>query len=233
MAERTIKPLCLHCGVSVPRMRNKYCSKSCKDAASTKVELRDGLKQCTKCDTWKPINYYNKGNDRYGFSHICRECDNAKTKAYDIANADKRRDYRKNNYQRRKVFMQAWRSSHADYNKNYYASRREWHLKRLKEWQRANPEQVRVQRDKRRALRVQAQGSYTSNQWQALKAEHGNRCLRCGKHESEAKITPDHIIPLSRGGSNDISNIQPLCSSCNSSKGTKIINYRDTLGEAA
>lgn len=29
---------------------------------------------------------------------------------------------------------------------------------------------------------------------------------------------PDHVLPLSRGGSNDISNILPCCSLCNSDK---------------
>jgi 5-methylcytosine-specific restriction protein A len=32
----------------------------------------------------------------------------------------------------------------------------------------------------------------------------------------------DHIIPFARGGTNDISNYQPMCSRCNKQKGTKI-----------
>lgn len=35
--------------------------------------------------------------------------------------------------------------------------------------------------------------------------------------------TVDHVIPLSKGGSKDISNMRPACQHCNSSRGNKTI----------
>jgi 5-methylcytosine-specific restriction enzyme A len=42
-----------------------------------------------------------------------------------------------------------------------------------------------------------------------------HQCQSCGR---SSKLTIDHIIPLAKGGSNDISNLQTLCTSCNSQK---------------
>jgi 5-methylcytosine-specific restriction protein A len=44
------------------------------------------------------------------------------------------------------------------------------------------------------------------------------QCKSCGKMENEAQLTVDHIIPLAKGGSNDISNLQTLCFQCNQTK---------------
>ena len=53
--------------------------------------------------------------------------------------------------------------------------------------------------------------------------KYGNRCLCCGSYE---KISLDHVIPISKGGKDEIENLQPLCKSCNSKKGIKTIDYR-------
>lgn len=39
-------------------------------------------------------------------------------------------------------------------------------------------------------------------------------------------IEADHIVALVNGGSDDISNIQPLCRNCNADKGAQTIDYR-------
>lgn len=51
----------------------------------------------------------------------------------------------------------------------------------------------------------------------------GFACLCCG---SVNNLSLDHIVPIHRGGKNQISNLQTLCRSCNSSKGIAIIDYR-------
>jgi len=41
-------------------------------------------------------------------------------------------------------------------------------------------------------------------------------CVECG---AESDLTTDHIVPRSKGGTNDPSNLRVLCRPCNSSKG--------------
>ena len=68
-------------------------------------------------------------------------------------------------------------------------------------------------------------GSHTFAEWETLKAQYNWTCLACRKTESEIKLTEDHIIPVSKGGSDNIENIQPLCLKCNLSKHTRTTNY--------
>jgi 5-methylcytosine-specific restriction endonuclease McrA len=75
----------------------------------------------------------------------------------------------------------------------------------------------------RRARKLNTNTSFTEAEWLALCAKYHHCCLRCGQQKP---LTPDHIRPLSRGGSNDITNIQPLCWHCNTCKGTKTTDYR-------
>ncbi len=72
------------------------------------------------------------------------------------------------------------------------------------------------------AGRMNAEGDHTFEQFDELCEIAGGRCLCCGEVK---KLTEDHIVPLSKGGSDFIENLQPLCVSCNSRKGAKFINY--------
>lgn len=52
------------------------------------------------------------------------------------------------------------------------------------------------------------------------------RCINCNTHKD---LCVDHITAESKGGDNSMSNLQTLCRSCNSSKGTKSMS--EWLGE--
>jgi len=56
-----------------------------------------------------------------------------------------------------------------------------------------------------------------SVRYEVLKRAKG-RCALCGVSVVDSPIDIDHIVPRSRGGSNEISNLQTLCERCNRSK---------------
>ena len=92
-----------------------------------------------------------------------------------------------------------------------------------KQWEKRNPEKVKARAHRRRSLERGAVGSFTGEEWRELCSRFENRCLCCKKQKS---LTVDHILPLSKGGRNDIGNLQPLCYSCNSRKKDRYTDYR-------
>lgn len=130
-----------------------------------------------------------------------------------------------------------WFKNHAEYNR---ANVRKWRLANPDKetanrdrWKLANPERYNDHRrrwaknnpesrlaafHRRRAREIGGGGSYTAAEWLDKLALFASLCAYCGVDE---KMTVDHMTPLLRGGSNDISNIVPACGSCNSRKHTK------------
>lgn len=89
--------------------------------------------------------------------------------------------------------------------------------------------QYLLSRRKRRNIKLSISGFHSEEQWSEMKKKYNYTCLCCKKIEPEIKLSRDHIVPINKKGSDDISNIQPLCKSCNSKKHTKIIKYEITI----
>lgn len=92
-------------------------------------------------------------------------------------------------------------------------------------WRESHPEATRGHRRDYRARKAGAEGRFTDAEFRSLCKAMGNRCL-CPGMNHEGLLVADHVVPLSKGGRNDISNIQPLCARHNDTKGTKTIDYR-------
>lgn len=149
-----------------------------------------------------------------------REANPEKVKDTHRAYYERNREQRKQAQRVQNARRRATQSEQVrEYHRAYYRKLKQSDHAKLRRWQRKH-ELLRRNRKNR------AEGSHTEAEWETLKAHYNYTCLRCGKHEPEITLTRDHIVPLTQEGSDWITNIQPLCPTCNSTKNDKTIDYR-------
>ena len=101
---------------------------------------------------------------------------------------DRRREYGRqwirNNAQKAREAMRRWRANHpaehAAETRSYYARHKEQHKAFMTAYHLANPGVVRTKSHRRRALKMAAQGSFTTAEWLALVERYRERCGYCG-----------------------------------------------------
>ena len=79
---------------------------------------------------------------------------------------------------------------------------------------------------KRRAL--YGSDVVTADDWDLVLSAYGITCLYPGCQDK--KLVRDHVVPISKGGRNHISNMQPLCRHHNAVKHVDDTDYRHDLG---
>lgn len=117
-----------------------------------------------------------------------------------------------------------------------HKERRREYERKWKEELRATPEGreylrmlARAHGAKRRAQKRNSPGTHTADDIRALFFEQNGKCALCDLPMEEKGFHVDHWKPLSKGGSNDKSNLKLLHPRCNLSKGAKLpteINVR-------
>lgn len=114
------------------------------------------------------------------------------------------------NNQRRKLDVaKKWCKEHREYRRVATAT-----------YAKAHPEVSRVRSARRRAMKHKASGSFIKKDIKAMLKRQKEKCVVC-KIDISNNYHIDHIMPLILGGSNEVSNIQLLCPTCNLNKGAK------------
>ena len=151
------------------------------------------------------------GNDIDGKNNsYCKKCDAARNRRYYEANKEKENARRHKYYRENKEFAKGF----------------------IKAWRDNNPEKVRASSHRRRAREKNAiTDGWTESQVMEL---YGDNCHICGEKidlsasrwagrgDWERGLQFDHVIPLSKGGTDTIDNIRPSHGLCNIVKGNKI-----------
>jgi 5-methylcytosine-specific restriction endonuclease McrA len=143
----------------------------------------------------------------------------ARSKAWREANPDKIRAYREANLDLERTRIKAYREANPDKIRAYDKAWREANPDKVRArraaHQKANPEMYRAKNSRRRAIRKVAMSTEDRAQaveWRKLIA--GDACVYCGapgEHD-------DHVMPLSKGGTDHWWNIERACAVCNLSK---------------
>jgi hypothetical protein len=160
--------------------------------------------------------FKNKGEERAhkkAYRETHRDQERERSRKWYYANLDKDRER-----------TRKWRADHPDQNREYN-----------RKWSAAHPDKVVANRKAQHAKRRGNGGSYTAKQWLQLKKTYG-RCVGCGLSEAAIialgrTLAADHVLPIAKGGSSNIENIQPLChgrGGCNNKKAARHIDYRRT-----
>ena len=194
--------ICHVCGQE--KEHKSWKSTTCNDC------LESGVKWCVGCCAPRPTKMFNRKKNI--LNSCCKNCQTKRSaECYTRTGYMQREDVK----QRRKTAKQKYYGT--EHGHNLVNT-----LVRNRQRERYNTDaeyraKIIARCHDRRANTI---GSLTSEQWHDACEAFDFTCAYCG---NESKLTMDHVVPVSNGGSTSADNIIPACQSCNSSKNNKDI----------
>jgi 5-methylcytosine-specific restriction endonuclease McrA len=231
----------------------RYFGKVCRKHPALNGERQTADAHCPDCRREKNLtSYHRHGEVRRAHSRNVYHADIEQARARGRANSKKRqpqqavykREWRAANKERCTTVDRAYRESnreHVDtYQRDWYvqhraqvATRNRLHRQnnkekidgRAKAWRQNNKAHWKAMMANRRGRERAAIGKFTKDDIQRMWDQQSGICIAPNCNTAlTVSCTIDHIIPLSRSGSNWPTNLQLMCKSCNCSKGTKTMS---------
>lgn len=205
------------------------------------------IKVCTKCKrilVANEINFRKDKRSKSGLQSKCKICgrqyyqDNKekikeKAKQYYQDNKEERKEYKKQYYnenkeeilEKCKQYREEHKEEKKEYNKEYYQDNKEEIANYQKQYRENNPEKIFNWHNKRRTSKESLGRGVTKEQWLEMMNFFDWKCAYSDEYigGDSDKRTIDHIIPLNKGGLNEIWNCVPMLRDYNSSKKTNSI----------
>lgn len=193
------------------------------------LPLNDHLKLCYRCGENKPISGFSR---RKSGSVVtpCKKCKSQLSVEWAKKNPEKRRavwqKWQAANLDRHNEQARAWSARHPDRKKevsNAWVDRNPELRKQVAcDYVKRNLDKANALWHKRRARIRGNGGSHTPEDIERLIPLQGGKCANMAcrvplKHQYEI----DHIMPIAKGGSDNVDNLQLLCPLCNRKKSAK------------
>jgi hypothetical protein len=117
-----------------------------------------------------------------------------------------------------------------NYKNGISLDKNKYSLMKNKEWRNNNKDKLKLINQKNKMIRKNVIGSHTKKDLDNLLLRQNGVCPLCNEKLVENNIQLDHIIPVSKGGTNFIGNLQYTCAKCNISKNNMpSIKYKNKI----
>jgi 5-methylcytosine-specific restriction endonuclease McrA len=184
-------------------------------------------KLCRKCREHRPLEDFplRRVRNWIGPNAWCRECLRNNQRDWRARNPEKvdraHKEWAERNPDKIHRAEKEWRERNPEKARENWRQWKERNPERVREnyrvWAAANPERLAQRNRLQRAQRVSAAGTHTQADIEAIFALQRGRCAYCRRSVRKGYHV-DHIVPLSKGGTNDRRNLQLACAACNVSK---------------
>jgi 5-methylcytosine-specific restriction endonuclease McrA len=212
------------------------CGESLPETAEFFHRQGSGLRpDCKACVKQRSAAYYVKNRERIAENgrawraanpEKCRDAARRYRSKHRDRLVEYQRTWRKQNLDKAAGYMRTWRLRHRDranaIDRAYRERTRDRRIQQAAEWRAADRIRYRAYQSKRRTIIRKSDGKFTTADIAHLHQVQGGRCRWCSVALTD-RYEIDHVLPLSRGGSNQRDNLALTCPTCNRRKSNLLV----------